>query len=227
LIVSDFTALFQSLENSSVLGDRSYLEIVQDVIDQIFSHESFARLYRPPPDVTTIDAQLAYTFEELFTSFVASSVTTIRKVRGLWKPALSDNNLTDYGRQGYPYFDQDDINRRVYDYDVYVDNERKTVNFASNPGTTTDTWKADFYLKAPRIALTDEIPLLFGWEKRLLIPGCRAWFEELDKGEPGVQARLFEAVILRYRDALERHQKLDNYTAAEGFKVNIPNVVPQ
>ena len=119
------------------------------------------------------------------------------------------------------------MNQRVYDGDVYVNNETKKVSFKSNPGDTTEKWKADLYIKAPIVAENTEIPLLAGWEKKLLNPGCRAWFEELDSGKPGVQAALFDARKVAYRDALERESTVNTTTSDEGYKINATFVQPQ
>lgn len=208
------------------------MNLTQQVLDDIFADDSPIRIYQPAPYIETTDGTTSYTFAEILDSspFVdGDGDTLIRRIRGIYDPSLSptDPDLTDYNRRYIPTFEQKDIKKRVYDGDIYIDNERKTVTFKSNPGDTTDTWKADLYLMAPRITESSVIPLLTGWEKRLLLPGCRSWYEDLDEGSGlGPQAQLFNEQKKLYRDAIERENKLDNTTTDLGIKIDQNHVQP-
>jgi len=230
MLVGTFIDVFKGLETNSVLGGIGYLEIVQQVIDDVYSDDIFSRLERPPPFVDTTAAQLVYTWEELLASYLdGNSVTTIRRIRGLWDPSLSPDGpstTTDYGRKPASFFEQKDIHRRVYDGDVYVDQERKLVTFKNDPLTTTDKWKVDLYLLGPQVTEASQVPFLVGWEKKLLLSGCRAWFEELDKGGPGPQAQIFHNMKSLYRDAVQRETRISEKTEDLGIDVDGPMVRP-
>lgn len=223
MLISKFIDVLKGLENNSIMAGFGYLEIVQQGLDDIYSDDMIARLLLPAPFATTAAATLEYTFEAIFPAFVASGVTTIRRVRGLWDPSLSPEGsatVTDFGRSPVAFFDQRDINRRVYDGDAYVDNERKTVTFKSDPGTSTTKRRVDMYLNAPIVTTSSQIPLLLGWERKLLLPACRSWFEELDEGRPGIQAALFEKKKEEYRSALEREFEKPNNTEDLGVDID-------
>ena len=230
MLISSFIDVFKGVETNSVLGGLGYLEVVQQVLDDIFSDDIFDRLQRPPPQAQTTAGTLVYPWVVIFPTLVdINGVTTIRRLRGLWDPSLSPDGpstTTDYGRRPTPFFEQKDIHRRVYDGDTYVDQERKTVTFKTDPGTTTNKWSADLYLDAPQVSIADEIPLLKGWEKKLLLTGCRAWFEELDKGMPGPQSQIFYSMKTKYRDALQRESRVSRKTADLGIDVDGPQVRP-
>ncbi len=229
--VDTFELAFKALETNSVFGGVTYIELIQQALDDIYSDDMFARLELPAPFVATTATQTTYTFAQLLTSYVDSGgITTIRRIKGLWDPSLSPTGaltVTDYKRSPVGFFEQKDINRRVYDGDVYIDNERKTVKFKNDPLTTTAKWKVDMYLDAPQVVAADQIPLLKGWERKLLLPGVRAWFEELDKGQPGIQAKIFHNQKLKYRSALEREREISNKTEDLGITVDTPLVRPQ
>jgi len=230
MLVSSFIDVFKGVETNSVLGGIGYLEIVQQVLDDIYSDDVFSRLERPSPKATTVAGTLSYTWAEILPAYTdINGVTTIRRIRGLWDPTLSPDGpstVTDYGRQPTPFFEQKDIHRRVYDGDVYVDQERKTIVFKLDPLATTEKWWVDMYLDAPLVAIADQIPLLKGWEKKLLLTGCRAWFEELDKGSAGPQASIFHEMKKKYRDALQRENRVSNKTTDLGIDVDGPQVRP-
>ncbi len=220
--ISKFRDIFQSLETQSHISDFSYLEIIQQIVEEIFADDVTGRLVRPEPNISTTAATTVYSFKTLFPSYLdTNSDSRVRKLRGLWKPALSPTDTTqnDYGRNRVPFFDQKNFAKRVYDGDVYIDNELRQVTFKTDPGTTTDIWKADFWLKAPTLAETDELPILPGWERRILLRGARAYFEELDEGSAGKQSAMFEVMLRKYRDAVNRDTRLDEKTADLGFDV--------
>jgi len=228
--VDKIEAAIKALETNSVFGGLGYVELIQQALDDIYSDDMIARLERPQPYAITTATVQIYTFVELFPAYVDGGVTTIRRIRGLWDPSLSPQgpgSTTDYGRSPTPFFEQKDINRRVYDGDAYVDNERKTIKFKNDPLSTTTKWKVDMYLDAPQVVPADEIPLLKGWERKLLLPGVRAWFEELDKGEPGIQARVFHKQKELYRSALEREFEVANKQEDLGITVDTAIVIPQ
>lgn len=231
--VEEFIAFLQAVETNNVLGDKAYVEIIQQVLDDIYADNSKARRYKPEPYATTTDGTLTYDWLTIFPSLAIGDAewTSIRYIKGLYKPGLQASDINDYGRTAIPSFDQERYDKRVYDADVVIDNEQQTVKFLVDPDDTTDVWRADVWLKAPELSLlatTTPIPLLDGWDKRLLLPGCRGWFEELDTGEPGPQAALFWKRLLEYRDALERVAEVDSYSNEESrYKMKAPNVIPQ
>ena len=228
--VEEFEAVFRSLETSSVLGGLTYSQLIQQALDDIFADDMFARLELPQPFAQTTAVQQTYTWAQILPTYIdVDGITTIRRIKGLWDPSLSPSgpaSTTDYGRAPVGFFEQKDINRRVYDGDVYIDQERKLVKFKNDPLTTTDKWNVDMYLDAPIVGASDQIPLLKGWERRLLIPGVRSWFEELDKGEPGIQAKIFHDQKLKYRSALEREREISNKTEELGITIDTNLVKP-
>lgn len=232
MLISSFEAVFKALETNSVLGGLSYLEVIQQALDDVWADDNIARLEQPIPYLTTVDTQTSYTWEEILPSYIdGDGVTTIRRIKGAWDPTVTAQNSDFYSgaykRDDKAYFNQDDLDNRVYDGDIYIDQERKTIKFESNPGTTTDKWKVDMYLDAPQVSGSDRIPLLKGWERRLLLPGVRAWFEELDNGQPGTQASIFHEQKKKYRDALLREYKKSIKTDALGVQINKDVVIPQ
>lgn len=227
MLVSEFIDLFKGLETNNVLGGFSYLQIVQQVIDDIYADDNFSRIYRPEQYITTNNGDFEVPFTSILPAFQdVNFQTTIRRIRGIWEEDLSpaQPGIVDYGRNAVPNFNQKDIHNRVYDGDIYIDNEQKIVRFKNNPGDTTTKWKADFYLRAPLIETDDEIPLLHGWEKRLLIPGCRAFFEELDLGAPGPNFNIFQQQLSKYRNAVLREDQKPEKTQDLGI-IKDPDVV--
>lgn len=229
MTVEGFIGFLQSAETDAVLGGKTYLEIVQQVLDDIYADDSAARMLRPEPYAVTSSGQQTYTWVQLFPTVIdADEDSTIRFIKGLWKPELQVSDIEDYGRQSIPQFDQDLRDKRIYDADIYVNNEQQKVVFETDPGDSTDTWKADLWERAPTIALTDVVPVLDGWEEKLLLPGCRAWFEHQDLGKPGVNSELFRMRRGEYRDALERVVSVNSYSSEKTlFKIHEPNVSPQ
>lgn len=220
--VSKFRDIFQSLELQTHIADFDYLDIIQQVVNEIFADDVIGRLVKPAPDISTTAGTLTYPFATLLPSNVETNGDSlVRKVRGIWEPELTPaSTINDYGRgRTVPVFNQDDLNQRVYNGDAHVDNELRQIVFNSDPGTTTDKWKIDFWLKAPTLTEDDELPILPGWERRLLLQGGRAWFEELDDGQAGTQGAIFEQMIEKYRDAVNRDTRLDNRTDDLGFDV--------
>lgn len=163
------------------------------------------------PNVPTTAAKLTYTFVEL-------GLTDARKVIGLFKPALSAL-ATDYSRtRAGGSFDQRGMSSRVYDGEIFVDNERKTATFKNDPLTTTDVWQADYYVAAPTITLSQEIPLLDeGWAYSMFIPGMLSYFERGQRGQASSHRMEFLSEKQRYFHILQNNTELTQYDAAQGI----------
>lgn len=161
------------------------LEILQAVIDDLWADDVLERMTVPAPYVTTVAGTLVYHFDannDQSLTPIIPSVSTIRRVRGLFKPALTQSNISDYNYKALIPFDQNVLRSRLYDGSTDIDNERRKVTFRADPGTSTTTWKVDSYPKAPTLDDDSDIPVLPGTEMTLVFPGMRAFAEEWKTG---------------------------------------------
>jgi hypothetical protein len=173
-----------------------------------------SRLKTPSPYVTTLSGVLTYHFDAsntLSLSPILPGLSTIRRIRGLYLPALTNQNVSDYGYQNYRPFNQDLPEKRLYEGAVDIDNENRLVVFRADPGATSTKWKLDFYPKAPTLTEDSDIPILPGWEMSLIFVGMRAFAEEWKSGSSETWRPLFE-------------QRITQYTAVLGNDAGIPRL---
>lgn len=195
---------FAGVLGSSLQGFTP-LEVLQAVLDDLWADEVPERLTVPPPFVTTVAATLVYHFDAnnaLGLTPILPGVSTIRRVRGLFKSALTDTNLSDYNYRALLPFDQNVLTTRLYDGSIDIDNERRKVTFRADPLSTTTTWKIDAYPKAPEVDEEDDLPVLPGEEMPLLFPGMRAFAEEWKTGSSDAWRPLYENKKSEYRTKL-------------------------
>ena len=217
-------SIVQGLVNSKPLGGLTMLQAFQACANEIFAVDSYSRL-REFGYFTTAAATLDYTFE---TMFGATSVR-VRKVRGIYQPSLSNAATTDYGRQRLPSeVDQRIMRRRVYADEtvVRINNEERSISFLSDPGTTTDKWKADYYLSAPTLSPLVVLPVLPGWEYPLFITGVQSYWEYARLKKAGPVRMEFIENLQKYTDALERDYDTHKHNSIEGYRAQA-HVIPQ
>lgn len=183
----------------------SALEVLQAVIDDLWADEIPERLTVPPPYITTVAGTLIYHFDasnDQSLSPIIPSTSTIRRVRGIFKPALTQSNISDYNYKALLPFDQNALRTRLYDGSIDIDNERRRVTFRSDPGSTTATWKIDSYPKAPTMDESVDLPVLPGAEMTLLFPGMRAFMEEWKTGASEFWRPKYDLEKVNYRVSL-------------------------
>lgn len=197
------------------------LAIAQAVVDEIWALDVPQRMKnggRWSPDMATTAATLSYAFVDI--------ETDIRKVIGIWQPSLSESTvLQDYNYPQTSDHYQNDIRRRVYSADVWVDNENRTLTFKADPGTTTDEWKIDYFTSAPTLTEDSDIPLISeAWVTRLFLPGYLSYLERDKAGQKGPNRSEFEGALKEYGNALRHFEDVRLYNATQGF---IPKSVVQ
>lgn len=202
--VSTLLTRFAGALGSNLQGFTE-LEILQAVIDDLWADEIPERITAPAPNVTTVAATLVYHFDADNTQGltpILPAISTIRRVRGLFKPSLTNTNISDYNYKALLPFDQNVLVTRLYDGNIDIDNERRTITFRTDPGATTTTWQIDTYPKAPILDLASDIPVLPGEEMPLLFPGMRAFAEEWKTGASENWRPMFENKKAEYRGKL-------------------------
>lgn len=178
------------------------LDILQSVLDDLWADEVPERITMPSPYVTTVAGTLVYHMDADNTAGVTPimpGVSTVRRVRGLYKPALTQTNISDYNYRALKPFDQNVITTRLYDGSIDIDNERRTITFRADPGDTTTTWKIDAYPRAPAVDEDDDVPMLPGEEMITLFPGMRAFAEEWKTGTSEFWRPVYENRKSEYR----------------------------
>jgi hypothetical protein len=133
---------------------------------------------------------------------ILPGVSTIRRVRGLFRPSLTNSNVSDYNYKALLPFDQNALRMRLYDGSIYIDNELRTITFSADPGDTTETWGIDSYPRAPQVDEGDDLPILPGEEMPLLFVGMRAFAEEWKTGASGGWRPQYENKKAEYRGKL-------------------------
>lgn len=202
--VSTLLTRFTGALGSNLQGFAA-LEILQAVIDDLWADEIPERLTVPAPYVTTVAATLIYHLDannNQNLTPILPGISTLRRVRGLFKPALTQTNISDYNYKALLPFDQNVVTARLYDGSIDIDNERRTITFRNDPGSTATTWKIDTYPKAPVLDVDDDIPVLPGEEMPILFPGMRAFAEEWKTGASENWRPMYENKKAEYRGKL-------------------------
>lgn len=202
--VSTLLTRFAGVIGSNLQGFTP-LEVLQAVIDDLWADEVPERITVPAPDVTTVAATLVYHFDadnDQSLTPILPGVSNIRRVRGLFDPALTNSNVGDYNYNALKPFDQLIARTRLYDGAIDIDNELRTITFREDPDSTTDAWQIDYYPKAPTLDENSDIPVLPGEEMPLLFPGMRAFAEEWKTGASENWRPMYENKKAEYRGKL-------------------------
>lgn len=218
--VSTFTSWAQGLTEFQVLN-LTTLAIAQAVIDEIWAMDVPQRMVnggRWSPYLATNSLVLAYNFTDIGTN--------VRKVIGVWRPALSEATaVQDYNYPQYSDFYQADMRRRVYEADIHIDNELRALTFKESPGSTTDVWAVDYFTSAPILTDDSDIPLISeSWVPRLFLPGYLSYLERDKAGQKGPNRSEFESQLKEYENVLRHNEDLSYYNTTQGF---IPKSVVQ
>jgi hypothetical protein len=190
------------------------LAIAQAVLDEIWALDVPQRMKnggRWSPYLVTTAATHSYAYVDI--------ASDIRKVIGIWKPGLSEvNALQDYNYPQASDHYQPDIRRRVYDADVFADNENRTLNFRTDPGATTTDWQIDYFVSAPILTEDSDIPLISeSWVPRLFLPGYLSYLERDKAGQKGPNRVEFEGELQNYGNAIRHFEDVRLYNATDGF----------
>lgn len=202
--VSTLLARFVGALGSNLQGFVP-LDILQAVLDDLWADEIPERITAPPPYITTVAGTLVYHLDADNTQGITPilpGVSTIRRVRGIFKPALTNSNLSDYNYKALLPFDQNVITTRLYDASLEIDNERRLITFHADPGDSTTTWKIDAYSRAPQVDEGDDVPVLPGEEMPTVFPGMRAIAEEWKTGASENWRPMYENRKVEYRGKL-------------------------
>lgn len=221
MTANELITIFRGSQQYVPLSGLTELSLLQYTLDKIWAVDADVRIVDPPPYVTTAAGTTVYTFDNLI-----PSVSNVRRFRGIFDPSLTATNINDYNYlKTAPGFDQNLLKRRLYYKGVVFNAETRTVTFLEDPGTTTTTWKADFYPTAPIMANDTRVPVLPGWELDLVYTGMMAWFEESKATTSEYWVPLFEAQKTRYYAALNRERELQGVDQND-YHVLQPHVSP-
>ncbi len=188
------------------------LDLIQAVVDELSTEEIPEKLVRAAPYITTVAGTLVYAFDsdhEDDLTQLAPGLDTIRRVRGIYRPAVTGVSTSDYNYQRFPAADQNILNQRIYEGDVQIDNEERTITWSVDPGDYTDRWKLDYYPIPRLLSEASRIPVLYGWELPLVLPGMRAMHEEWTTGNPnGYWRGVFNKQKERYRGTVRNESNV-------------------
>jgi hypothetical protein len=190
------------------------LAIAQAVLDEVWALDVPQRLKnggRWSPYLVTTAATLSYAYVDI--------ASDIRKVLGIWKPGLSGTTgVQDYNLPQDTDFYQPDIRSRVYEADVFLDNENRVLTFKADPGATTTDWQIDYFTAAPILTEDSDIPLISeSWVPKLFLPGYLSYLERDKAGQKGPNRSEFEGALKEYGDALRHFEDVRLYNSTQGF----------
>lgn len=210
MLGSELIERFHGAIGSTPMEGVEPINLLQAVVDELWADEVPEKLVAVAPYITTVSGTLIYGFDvdnDDDLTQIVPGLETIRRVRGIFRPAAAGVSTTDYNYQRFPNGDQNILNQRVYE-EVQIDNELRTLSFSEDPGDYTDRWKLDYYPVPPQVSEGSRIPVLYGWEFPLLLPGMRAIHEEWTTGFSEKWRPLFDLQKIRYRSTLRNESNL-------------------
>lgn len=208
----ELIALMHGQTSGKPIAGFSAEAAVRQAIEEAWAIDVAAYL-REGGFFATTAGQLTYTFEEIFGAFAGR----VRKCRGVYEASLIFSGD----------FDQSLLLRRVYSdrEALLVDNVERLVTFRDDPGDTTETYRADYYLAPPVYSATAQLPVLPGWHTRLILNGALAYWEMLRDRKPGTFRALFDSWLAEYPAALDAGSGLPTYGKTGGLAQ--PRVKPR